>query len=160
MTTHRRTLLALAVGGLALATAPARAHDYTLGELRIGHPWTRATAGTGASGGGFLTIRNTGSLPDRLLRAESAAAGVVELHTHINDQGVMRMRPVPDIPIPPGAEVKLAPGGLHVMFIDTRQRFDRGAKVPVTLVFERAGRIEVEMQVEAAGARGSGHHGH
>lgn len=156
----RRTLAAALGAALLLPTRPARAHDYTLGELRIGHPWTRATAGTGAAGGGFLTIRNTGTQPDRLLRAESPAAGVVELHTHINDQGVMRMRPVPDIPIPPGAEVTLAPGGLHLMLINTRQRFDRGGRVPVTLVFERAGRIEVELAVEAAGARGGGHHGH
>lgn len=143
--------------GAAQLCLPARAHDYTLGDLRIGHPWTRATAAAGSAGGGFLTVRNTGTAPDRLLRAESPAATTVELHTHINDNGVMRMRPVPDIPIPAGAEVTLAPGGLHVMLMGTRQKFERGARIPLTLVFERAGRIEVELAVEAAGARGGAH---
>jgi hypothetical protein len=142
-----------------LLAAPALAHDYTLGDLKIAHPWTRATAAAGAAGGGFLTVRNTGTAPDRLLRAESPAATTVELHTHINDGGVMRMRPVPDIPIPPGSEVTLQPGGLHVMLLGTRQKFERGARILLTLVFERAGRIEVELAVEAAGAS-SGVHTH
>jgi hypothetical protein len=143
---------------LSLLAWPAAAHDYTLGDLRIGHPWTRATASAGGAGGGYLTIRNTGQQPDRLLRAETPAATATELHTMSMDQGVMRMRPVADIVIPPGEEVRLAPGGLHVMFLNTRERFVQGQKITARLVFERAGTIEVEFHVEAPGARGAGHH--
>jgi hypothetical protein len=151
----RRLLLAGAiVAGLSPAVA---AHDYTLGDLRIGHPWTRATAAAGAAGGGYMVIRNTGSAPDRLIRAESPAARAVELHTTIRDGEVMRMRPVADITVPPGGEVRLAPGGLHVMFVGTTQRFVQGTRIPARLVFERSGAIDVEFDVEAAGARGGGH---
>ena len=148
----------LLAGALAASLClPARAHDFTLGDLKIGHPWTRATPAAGGVGGGYLVIRNTGSQPDRLLRAESTAAANVELHTMSMEGGVMRMRPVQDIPIPPGGEVKLEPGGLHVMFLNTRERFVQGEKIKATLVFERAGSVDVEFTVDAAGARGSGH---
>jgi copper(I)-binding protein len=150
-------LLGATCAVMTVFALPVAAHDYTLGDLRIGHPWTRATAAAGAAGAGYLTIRNTGQQPDRLLRAESALAGTVELHTMTMDQGVMRMRPVSEIAIPPGHEVKLEPGGLHVMLLDTRRRFQQRERVPLTLVFERAGRIEVELAVEAPGARGAAH---
>jgi copper(I)-binding protein len=158
---HRgsRALLAIvAIAIVIVAAQPAAAHDYTLGDLRIGNPWTRATAAPGGAGGGYLTIRNTGSEPDRLLRAETAAAANTELHTMSMEGGVMRMRPVAGIVIPPGQEVRLAPGGLHVMFLNTRERFVQGQKITARLVFERAGSIEVEFHVQAPGARGSGHH--
>ena len=155
MSPSRRHLLA--AGAALLAATPAHAHDYTLGDLRIMHPWTRATAAAGGSGGGYLVIRNTGSQPDRLLRAESLSAKTMELHTMSMEQGVMRMRPVQDIPIPAGGEVKLEPGGLHVMFLDTKVRFEQGRKVPVRLVFERAGSIDVEFEVQAPGARQPAH---
>lgn len=141
-----------------LAVSIAAAHDYALGDLKIDHPWTRATAAAGGSGAGYLVIRNTGTRPDRLLRAETIAARTSELHTMSMEGGVMRMRPVQDIPIPPGGEVRLAPGGLHVMFLGTTQRFRQGEKIPVRLVFERAGSIDVDFHVEAPGARSSGHH--
>lgn len=144
---------------LAVAALPAAAQTYALGDLRIENPWTRATAAPGAAGGGYLVIRNTGATPDRLIRAETPAARVTELHTMSMENNVMRMRPVENIPVPPGGEVRLAPGGLHVMFIDTTRRFEQQARIPVRLVFERAGTIEVEFRVEAPGARtpGQGH---
>lgn len=147
------------LAGMLLATLalPVIADDYTLGDLRIEHPWTRATPAAGAVGGGYLTIQNGGATPDRLLRVESPAAGTAELHTMSMEGGVMRMRPVEAIPIPAGGEVKLQPGGLHVMFLDTRQRFERGQRIPARLAFERAGAIDIEFIVEAPGAPASGH---
>lgn len=142
---------------LPAAAPPAAAQTYTLGELRIENPWTRATAAPGAAGGGYLLIRNTGPVPDRLVRAETAAARVTELHTMTMENDVMRMRPVENIEIPAGGEVRLAPGGLHVMFIDTTRRFEQRARIPVRLVFERAGTIEVAFTVEAPGARAPAH---
>lgn len=157
MITTRRLVLTMALAAACAAAPAAAAHDYTLGEISISHPWTRATAAPGGAGGGFLVIRNTGREPDRLIRAESTVADVMELHTMSMQQGVMRMRPVQDIPIPPGGEVRLEPGGLHVMFIGTRQRFEQGTKIPVRLVFARAGAIDVEFAVQAAGARTPAH---
>lgn len=143
--------------GLALLLAPAaRAQDTALGALRIGTPWTRAMR-AGGTGAGFMTIRNTGTAPDRLMAARTPLAQVVELHTHIREGDVMRMRPVPAIDLPPGQEVRLQPGGLHLMLIGLNAALDQGSRVPVTLVFERAGEVEVQLAVEAAGARGAGH---
>jgi copper(I)-binding protein len=142
--------------GLALVLAPgARAQETALGALRIATPWTRAMR-AGGTGAGFMTIRNTGSAPDRLVAARTPVARLVELHTHIREGDVMRMRPVPAIELPPGQEVRLQPGGLHLMLIGLNAALDQGTRVPVTLVFERAGEVEVQLAVEAAGARGAG----
>lgn len=149
----RRSLLAAAA---AMAALPAAAHDYAAGEITIEHPWTRA-AGANGNGAGFMRLRNTGAAADRLLSASTPAARVVELHMMERDGDVMRMRPVQDIPIPPGETVTLQPGGLHVMLIGLTAEMARGARVPLTLRFERAGEVRVELAVQAAGARGSGH---
>lgn len=153
---NRRTLL-LATGALPLAGI-ASAHDTVteLGALRIVNPWTRA-AGQGMQGGGFLVIRNTAAQPDRLLSASSPAAGRVELHTHIRDGDVMRMRPVNDIPVPANGEVTLQPGGLHLMLIGLTQPMNDGQSIPVTLRFERAGEVTIQLAVQAAGARQPAH---
>jgi copper(I)-binding protein len=144
---------------LALAALPAVAraeHQATsLGALRLETPWTRA-AGRGQQGAGYLTIRNSGAA-DRLLAASSPAAQRMELHTHLRDGDVMRMRPVADIPIPAQGVVTLQPGGLHLMLIGLTQALELGQRVPVTLRFERAGEVTVELSVQAAGARGPGH---
>ena len=155
MTTTRRTL-AIAAAAI-LAALPAAAHDYTTGDIAIGHPWTRA-AGAGGNAGGFLQLRNTGTQADRLIAASTPAARVTELHTMTRDGDVMRMRPVQDIPIPPGGTVELRPGGFHIMLIGLAAPLQQGARVPLTLRFERAGEVQVELAVEAAGARGSGAH--
>lgn len=152
-TIHRRGLIAL---GLAAAATPALAHDYTHGDLRIGHPWSRA-ASANTNGAGFMTIRNTGAQSDRLVSASTPIARTVELHTHIRDGEVMRMRPVNDIPVPAGQTVRLRPGGLHVMLIGLTEPLRQGSEVPLTLRFERAGEVQVMLAIEAAGARGSHH---
>lgn len=152
-TMSRRAILGAA---LALPALPARAQEVTAGALRIAAPWTRAMR-AGGTGAGFMTIRNTGSAPDRLVAARSPAANVMELHTHIRDGDVMRMRAVPAIELPAGQEVRLAPGGLHLMLIGLAQSLEPGGRVPVTLVFERAGEVTIQLAVEAAGARGPAH---
>lgn len=146
------------LGVAALGSRPLRAREVAAGHLRITNPWTRAMR-AGGTGAGFMTIRNTGTLPDRLLSARSAIATAVELHTHIREGDVMRMRPVPAIDLPPGQEVRLLPGGLHLMLIGLASALDQGGSVPVTLVFERAGEVEIRLAVESAGARGPGNAG-
>jgi copper(I)-binding protein len=154
MTTTRRTLL-LAAAAIAAAT-PSLAHDYTAGDIAIGHPWTRA-AGANANGAGFLRLRNGGTQPDRLLSASSSIARSVELHSMVRDGDVMRMRPVQAIAITPGETVELRPGGFHIMMIGLTAPMNQGGRVPLTLRFERAGEVQVELAVEAAGARGGAH---
>lgn len=137
----------------------AGAQDIAAGDLRIGHPWTRAVAARAPTAAGYLTIRNAGGLPDRLIGAETARARTVELHEMSMTDGIMRMRPIPGgIAIPAGGEVRLAPGGLHLMLIGPQGGFTVGERIPLTLVFERGGRVAVELAVQAAGARASGGH--
>jgi copper(I)-binding protein len=147
----RRAALGAAIG---LAATEARAQQA--GPVTVTAPWTRA-AGAGGTGAGFMTIRNTGATPDRIVAARSPAARVVELHTHIREGDVMRMRPVPAIDLPPGQTVTLQPGGLHIMLIQLTGPLRQGERVPVTLVLERGGEIEVQLPVEGAGARGPAH---
>ncbi|WP_245906191.1 copper chaperone PCu(A)C [Teichococcus aestuarii] len=159
-----RRLMLAALPGLSLCTLarPAAAHSYALGDIEIGHPWSRA-APANITGAGFMTLRNTGTTPDRLVGGSADIARAVEIHTHIHEGGVMRMRPVEGIEIAPGAEVQLAPGGYHLMLIGLKQALRKDDRVPVTLVFERAGRITVELAVAAAGAspgRSGGGHQH
>jgi len=150
----RRLLLATPLLFLGL---PARAHDYRAGDLHIDHPWSRA-AGANANGVGYMSIRNHGTQPDRLVSASTPAARTVELHTHIREGEVMRMRQVADIPLPAGQTVRLRPGGLHVMLIGLTEPLVQGTEVPLTLVFARAGEVQVMLAIEAAGARGAHHH--
>lgn len=153
----RRSLLAALPAVFAL---PAIARDYRAGDIVIDQPWTRA-AGANGNGGGFMNLRNTGSQADRLVSAASPVARVVELHTHVRDGDVMRMRPVQDIPVGAGETVQLRPGGFHIMLIGLNAPLQQGTRVPLTLRFERAGEVQVELAVEAAGARASGTgHGH
>jgi hypothetical protein len=154
ITLSRRLLLA---SPALLLAAPARAHhDTTVGAITIGHPWARA-AGANANGAAYMTLRNAGGQADRLVSASTPVARTVELHTHIRDGEVMRMRPVADIPVPAGQTVRLRPGGLHVMLIGLTEPLRQGTTVPLTLRFERAGEATVQLEIQAAGARGHTH---
>jgi periplasmic copper chaperone A len=148
----------IAIAGLA---PRASAHSYTVGDLAIGHPWTRATAPAAKVAGGFLTIENKGAQLDRLLSATFNGSNVVEVHEMAVEAGVMRMRELPKgIEIAPGQRVELKPGGFHLMFIDLKAGLREGENVKGMLVFEKAGRIEVDFKVEAIGARGGQGHDH
>lgn len=142
----------LAIAGLLLPVL-ARAHDYKLGALEIVQPWTRATPATAPSGGGFVTITNTGTTPDRLIAVRSAAADKTKIHEMKMEGNIMRMRELENgLEIAPGATVVLKPGGYHIMFMGLKAPFAKDAKVAATLVFEKAGSIDVELDVAAMGA--------
>ena len=139
----------------SLLATPAFAHDYKLGALEIGHPWTRATPPTAPTAGGFLKLTNTGTAPDRLVSAKSPAAGEVQVHEMKMDGNIMRMRELDKgVEIPAGGSVTLAPGGLHLMLIGLKAPLKAGDSVPVTLTFEKAGSTDVELTVEPMGAQG------
>jgi len=152
----------LLAGGLlltaALATAQAFAHDFTLGTLKIEHPWARASAGPAPNGAAFMTIHNSGDA-DRLVAATGDVAQRIELHTHMMEGDVMKMRQVPAVDVPADGTAALQPGGFHVMLIGLKAPLKEGARFPLTLTFERAGTVTVEVAVEAVGSMGQGQGG-
>lgn len=148
----------LSLAALLLA-APAFAHGVKVGEIEIDHPWARATADGVQNGAAYLVLENDGKAVDRLMSATSPAAAKVELHTHINDNGVMRMREVNAIDLAPDAKVKLAPGGLHLMLLGLTEPLRKGKAFPLTLTFEKAGAVTVEVAVQGAGDSAPSHEG-
>ena len=143
---------AFAIGLIAIS---ARAEDVKAGDLVITQGWSRATPGGARTGGGFLTIENKGSAPDKLVSASADAAGKIEVHEMAMNDGVMKMRPVEGgLTIDPGKTVKLAPGGLHLMMTDLKNPLKQGDKLPVTLQFEKAGKVQITLDVQAVGAPG------
>jgi hypothetical protein len=138
-----------------LANAPVRAEEVKAGDLVITQAWTRATPGGAKTGGGFLTIENKGSAADKLISASADAAGKVEVHEMAVNDGVMKMRPVEGgLTVGPGKTVKLAPGGYHLMIMNLKSPLKQGEKLPITLQFEKAGKVTVTLDVEGVGAKG------
>lgn len=134
---------------LFLFASNAAGHEFLAGDLIITHPWARATAAATVPGVGYLVIENTGAEDDRLLGAGSSAAAGVELHRTVIEDGIARMRPAPDgLALPAGAVVELAPGGHHFMLMGLAAPLAAGTRVPLTLRFERAGEVAVELAVE------------
>ncbi len=133
----------------------------TQAQMQIEKPWARATAPGAKVAGGYMLIRNRGAA-DKLVSASSPSAGKVELHVHINDNGVMKMREVPGYEVPAKGQFELKPGGAHLMFMDLKRPFKEGEKVPVTLKFEKAGELSAVFHVGRLGesAAPAGQHKH
>jgi periplasmic copper chaperone A len=147
------------MAGMALAAclyaAPARAEDVKAGDLVVSQAWSRATPNGAKIGGGYLTIENKGSTPDRLVAVSGDIAGKIEVHEMATTDGVMKMRPLDKgLAIEPGKTVKLAPGGYHLMMMALKSPLKQGDRVPLTLEFEKAGKVQVTLDVQAVGAPG------
>lgn len=143
--------LLMAAVVLVVASTAAHAHSFKLGSIDIGHPYARATVTGQPMGGGFLKLTNRGG-DDRLLSATAAVSASVEMHSMNVDGDVMRMRQVDTIPLPGGKAVELKPGGYHLMFVGLKAPLRVGEKFPLKLKFEKAGEVEVMVNVEAPGA--------
>src|SRR5579872_6669602 len=137
-----------------VAASPACAEDVKAGDLVITQAWSRATPGGAKVGGGYLTIENKGTVPDRLLGGSADIAAKVQVHEMSMNNGVMTMRPVGGLVIEPGKTVKLTPGGFHLMLLDLKGPLKQGEKLPVTLDFEKAGKVSVTFDVGGIGAMG------
>ena len=143
-----KTIAKLPALVLALAAAAlAEAHSFKLGDIDIEHPYARATAPGQPTGGGYLKLDNKGR-DDRLVSARAAVSASVELHSMRMESDVMRMRQVDGIALPRGKQVALEPGGLHIMFVGLKAPLKAGDKFPMTLTFEKAGAVEVIVNVE------------
>ena len=138
-----RLALVAALVGLAL---PAFAQPAPV----IGKAWARATSDLAQTGAAYLTITSPDG--DQLVGFSSPAARQVELHESMDDHGVMKMRPVPMLPLPSGAEVRLSPGGYHAMLMGLTRPLHVGDHFPLTLTFQHAGAITTDVVVERAGA--------
>ena len=151
---------------LAFATALVAASSAAFaGDISLDHPWSRATPAGAQVGAGYVTIKNTGAAPDRLLSVSADVAGKVEVHEMSMADGVMKMRAINGLEIAAGKSVELKPGGFHIMFEDLKQPLKMGETVKGALKFEKAGTVPVEFKVEAMGASGampgtSGEHKH
>jgi copper(I)-binding protein len=147
---------AFLLAGLAAATLPfaASAHEFKLGSLEIIHPWARATPGGAKVGGGYVTIVNHGTEPDRLVGATVPdRSDRVDVHEMAMKDGIMTMRPLPDgLEIRPGETVELKPGGYHLMLQDLKAPLKEGDKVDATLTFQKAGAVKVYFTVAPIGA--------
>ena len=156
MNTFSRTFTFAALVA-SLFAVPARAEDVKAGDLVISQAWSRATPNGAKIAGGYLTIENKGTAPDRLIGGAVAVAAKVEVHEMATTNGVMTMRPLEQgLTIEPGKTVKLAPGGYHLMMLELKSPLKQGEKLPVTLQFEKAGKVQVTFDVQGVGAPGPG----
>ena len=158
----RMTRPLLAALATAVLAAPAAAADVAKGDLTLVAPQMRASLGRAPTTAGYVTIRNAGARGDRLVAASCACAERVELHGHRLEKGVASMTRLRAIDVPARGRAVLAPGGAHLMFIGLKGRVADGAQQPVTLVFERAGRVTVRFQararIDTAGSGAQQHH--
>jgi copper(I)-binding protein len=145
-------ILALAI---IAAGSPARAHEFKVGSIVVERPWARATPAR--VGGAYLTIRNRGNAPDRLIGVSSPAAEKAEIHETKTRGGTASMHAVGTLEIKPRATVQLKPGGIHLMLMGLQRPLKEGERLKLVLTFEKAGAIEVEATVEKAGAPGPTH---
>lgn len=144
---------------LAMALAlPGQAQGTS--TIHVERAWSRASAGQARSGAAYMTLVNHGQAADRLVRVAGAVAEKAELHSHVMDGDVMRMRPIAAIEVNPGEPSVLKPGGLHVMLIGLKAPLKAGESFVLDLTFEKAGTIQVKVAIGAAGAREPGHAGH
>jgi periplasmic copper chaperone A len=159
-------ILNAAAIALSAMTSAAYAADVVKGDIKITQPWMRATPGGAKVAAGYLTITNTGKTADRLVGGTALVSGQLEIHDMTMTDGVMRMRHLENgVEIAPGATVTLKPGGMHVMFVDLKGPVKQGDRVMGTLVFQKAGSVEIEYDAAAIGAAGpsgglSGGHEH
>jgi copper(I)-binding protein len=144
-------LFALALG--LFAANVAEAHEYNVGSIHIGHPWSRAIPKGAQVAGGYFTVTNNGKTPDRLIGGSAEIAGRFEMHEMKTEGGVMKMRELEKgVEIAPGQTVKFAPNGYHVMLLDLKHAPKEGEPFMGTLVFEKAGKVDVKFVVAPIGS--------
>ena len=129
---------AVLVSSVAVAQTPSMPHAASA--------WARPTVAGQSAGGGYVTIVG-GNAADRLISASAPVAKSVELHTMEMQGDVMRMRQIPDVAVPAGTEVALKPGGKHLMFMGLKEPLQAGSSFPLTLRFEKAGEVTVQVKV-------------
>ncbi|ODT56484.1 MAG: hypothetical protein ABS59_00905 [Methylobacterium sp. SCN 67-24] len=159
---ERLGIVVFALMLLFASTHGLLAHGFKIGEIEIGHPWSRATPPGAKVAGGYLVIRNKGGEADRLVSVQSDISDKAEIHEMgVDANGVMKMRPVTGgVEIPAGGEVAFKSGSYHIMFMGLKAPVKQGEKFSGTLTFEKAGTVKVEFDVDAMGGQSQDHSGH
>jgi len=153
MTSLTRLMIVLSV---AILPGFAMGHDFRVGDLHVEHPFASATPATAMTGAGYLTILNSGTEDDTLIAVEADYPRVM-MHNSATVDGIASMIAMDGVTIPAGETVSFAPGGLHVMFMGLDgDPLDVGESVPATLVFEKAGRLDVVFKVKNADSQTAG----
>ena len=156
------TSFALTLAAALWLAAPAGAQSPA-SPIKVEGAWARSTPPMAKTAAAYMTVVNTGGDADTLVSASTPVAGTADVHRSFEENGIMKMRPAGPLDLKPGASLKLAPGGYHLMMTDLKQPLTDGQTFPVTLVFKKAGSITATVHVQKsapAGASGSmGHMG-
>lgn len=154
-----RKFFRLLLSGLCVSLMPVVVFAVEPNVIQIEEPWARESPPTATSGAAYMTLVNTGHEADRLLSATGDVAATIELHTHLIEDNVMKMRKIEAIEVAPGEPTALRPGGLHVMLIGLKKPLAAGQTFPLTLKFEKAGETAVQVKVRGkdAGVMPAGH---
>jgi periplasmic copper chaperone A len=143
--TFSMTVLAVFVAGAA------QAHEYRRGTLEIDHPWARSTPPVARNGAVYFEIRNAGSVSERLIAVSTPVAESADIHRTERDGDILRMRELVTVEIKPNDSVLFRPGGFHVMLNGLKAPLKAGTEIPLTLQFDKAGAIEIEVRIERSG---------
>ena len=140
----------IVLAALLLPACFANAHEYKVGALEIAHPWSQELPPNAPTVAAYFVIHNAGNTADRLLSVDSPLSGEAQLHEHVMQNDLMKMQQVPNVDIPAGANVTFAPMGYHVMLVNLKDRglLVDGKRFPLTLHFEKAGDVTVEVAVQ------------
>jgi periplasmic copper chaperone A len=139
---------------LIVAAFPALAQETS---IKVEQPWARATPGGASTGAVYMALDNKTSSADRLTGASSDVADKLQIHEMKVVNGTMQMRELADgLPIPADGTVVLKPGSYHVMLIGLKKPLKEGETFPLTLIFEKSGKVTVDVPVKAMGAMQGG----
>lgn len=140
----------IVLAALLLPACFANAHEYKAGELEIAHPWSQELPPNAPTVAAYFVIHNEGKTADRLLSVDTPIAGEAQLHEHQMQNDVMKMQHVSNVEIPAGGEITFAPMAYHVMLLNLKDRslLSDGKRFPMTLHFEKAGDVKVEVAVQ------------
>jgi hypothetical protein len=140
----------IVLAALLLPACFANAHEYKAGELEIAHPWSQELPPNAPTVAAYFVIHNEGKTADRLLSVDTPIAGEAQLHEHLMQNDVMKMQHVPSVEIPAGGTVTFAPMAYHVMLFNLKDRslLVDGKRFAMTLHFEKAGDVKVEVAVQ------------
>ncbi|RIJ07655.1 copper chaperone PCu(A)C [Pseudomonas sp. 91RF] len=152
----------IVIAALLLPACFAHAHEYKVGELEIAHPWSQELPPNAPTVAAYFIIHNGGKTADRLLSVDSPIAPTAELHEHVMQGDLMKMQQVPNVAIPAGGNVTFAPMAYHVMLMNPTDRslLVDGKRFPLTMHFEKAGNVTVEVAVQKKPPQDMPEHSH
>ena len=147
--------LTLAAAPLALAQhKDMKSKPMAHAPVSVEKGWARASASANAAGAAYFVVRNTGKQSVTLMSASTPVAKRAELHTHLVEKNVMRMRRVDNVSIEPGKSLKLKPGGHHIMLMGLNKKLSKGDVFPLTLRFDKGASVTIDVTVGSIAAMG------